>query len=375
MDDFSDFDAQFEATIANVSGGLTEDTRDPNQFHPSVNDKRPEYLVTGRFIPPEKGPMFVKKVVHFIKVGGKTVRVICPKTTDPRAQCEICADNIQGHRSKIPALVSRAKDWGNKTRWVANFLILEDAQNPQNVGRVMWWEFPNQIMEYIDKLKNPPDPPNPRIPKTPSINAFHPTLGADFFLCMKLVDGYTKYDGSQFLIEGGPTPIGDIEYIRQVRSMCHDIQGQIIIPSPEEISDVLRKAGSAPVVEKVYSNLGNRGAYGAPAPSVGGFAPAVPYQAVAAPQLDEFDAAYAQAGLVPPTASRPSVQGATRPTLNAGVAQAAPKPQMSVPGRPALQTAESVLPAASERVVPIPATPAAAQPHTSAPVDDDSWYK
>jgi hypothetical protein len=368
MDAFSDFDAQFDQTLALVNG-TGESKNDPNQFKPSVGDKRSEYFATLRFIPPANGPMFVKKIVHFMKVGNKTVRVICPKTLDPRNQCDICSDNIQGHKSKIPALVQRAKDNGNKTRWVANVLVLEDTAKPENVGRVLWWEMPNQIMEYIEKLKNPPEPPNPRIPRSPSINAFHPTKGADFFLSMKMIDGYAKYDGSQFLTQDGPTPISeDINYINQVRAMCHDIQSQIVIPSQEEITDILAKsgAGANAGVQKSYSNLGNTGT---PAPSVGGFASAPQ-------QLDEFDAAYAQAGYAPAPAQAAQVASApvqARPAL--GASQPTQKPTMALPGRPALQTPESVMPSATERVTPIPQAPAVNQPHVAPPVDDDEWCR
>ena len=360
MDAFSDFDAQFEQTLALVNGP-TEDRRDPNQFHPSVGEKRAEYHATLRFIPPTDGPMFVKKVVHFIKMGNRTVRVICPKTVDEKAQCDICADNIQSHRSKVPALVARAKDHGNKVRWVANVLVLEDSAVPANVGRVMWWEFPNQIMEYIEKLKNPP---NPRIP---SINAFHPLKGADFFLCMKQVDGFTKYDGSQFLTAGGATAIGPEDYITQVRSMCHDIQSQIVVASSEEIADIMAKAGSVPnTVQKTYGNIGtSMGGYGTPAPSVGGFAPAQ------VPPPDEFDQAFAQAGQIAPVANvaaRPAIQ-ATTPV------QQTQKPQLATPARPAIQTAESMLPPAQNRVTPIPQAPANPQPHANAPIDDEAWFK
>lgn len=368
MDSFTDFDAQFEQTLALVNGGSSgEDQRDPNQFRPSVNDKRGEYLATVRFIPPASGPMFVKKVVHFMKIGNRTVRVICPKTLDEKTKCDICSDNIQAHRSKIPALVARAKDHGNKTRFVANVLVIEDSVYPENVGRVMWWEFPNQVMEYIEKLKNPP---NSRIP---SINAFHPTKGADFFLCMKKVDGFTKYDGSQFLVSGGATAIGDDNYIAQVRSLCHDIQGQIVLPSQEEISDILAKVGSEPVagVQKTYSNLGSSFA-GTPAPNVGGFAPAY---AQAAP-VDEFDQAFSQAGQVAPSVGGFGAGVQSRPAIQAQApAQNAPKPTMAVPARPALQTAESMLPPAQNRVTPLPATPATPQPHANAPVDSEEWFK
>lgn len=362
MNDFSDFDAQFDQTLAIVNGNNGGDKNDPNQFKPSVDEKRPEYLARVRFIPPASGPMFVKKIVHYMKVGNRTVRVICPKTTDGRNQCDICSDNIQSHKSKIPALVARARAHGNKTRWVANVLVLEDSIRPDNVGRVMWWEFPNQIMEYIEKLNAPP------LASMPKINAFHPTRGADFLLSMKLVGDIPKYDGSQFIVSNGPTPISDdITYINQVRSMCHDIQSQIVIPSQEEIADILSKSGAGEVagVQKTYSNLGFGGT---PAPGVGGFA-----SVQQAPQLDEFDAAFAQAGSPSQAPQYAPVAQAARPAL--ATPAPTPKPAMAVPGRPALQTPESVMPAPSERVTPLPQTPATNQPHVAKPVDDDAWFK
>lgn len=367
MDNFADFDAQFDQTLALVNGnGNGGDRNDPNQFKPSVDEKRPEYLARVRFIPPANGPMFVKKIVHYMKVGNKTVRVICPKTTDGRNHCDICSDNIQYHKSKIPALVNRAKAHGNKTRWVANVLVLEDSVRPDNVGRVMWWEFPNQIMEQIEKLKNPP------LTSMPSINAFHPTRGADFLLAMKLVGDIPKYDGSMFIVSGGATPISDdVNYINQVRSMCHDIQGQIIIPSQEEIADILSKAGGNELagVQKTYSNVGTGVAQ---APSVGGFAPVQHVQ-----QLDEFDAAFAQAGHnapAPVQAAQPAYeQTQARPAL--ATQQPAPKPAMALPGRPALQTPETVMPSPTERVTPMPQAPAVNQPHATKPIDDEAWFK
>jgi len=359
MDDFSNFEAQFEQSVSLATGAGGGWQKDPSQFKPGVEEgKRSTYTAALRFIPPTEGPMFVKKIVHFMKFGGKTTRYICPKTVDPRAYCPICEQNIADNKSKIPALKDRAKNNGNKVRWVANVLILADDVNPADNGKVMWWEFPDKIMNMIDAAKNPP---NPRLPK---INAFHPLEGADFYLSMSIVERFTSYDGSQFILPA--VPLGDIDYIRQVRALCHNIQDQIQIPTEAELVDALAKANGTG--QRNFASFENAGT---PAPNVGGFARYTPpvAQVASAPAAapDEFELAFQQAGQQAPVANY-----ATPAPIAAPQAQ---KPALQVPRAPVqLQTPASVMPAPAARVTPLPPTPAVPQPHSDViPVENEEW--
>lgn len=326
MDEFANFEAQFENTV-NKAVGSTE-KRDPNQFKPGVTDKNPEYTAVLRFVPPAEGPMFVKKVVHFMKIGKDTVRVICPKTHGDKNRCNICSDNIQGHKSKEPALVKRATDHGNKIRWVANVLVVDDKRFPENNGKVMWWEFPDQIMTMINELNNPPTN------DIPAINAFHPTKGVNLFFSMKLIKKFPKYEGTRFITMTGPSAIGEIDYIRQVRSLCHPLEHHQIVTPEDEALKILEKANASSNVvdKKVFSNLTSDEHH---APSMTGIGRAPQSQP------DEFDAAFENAGLV--------------------AAGREPKRPMEMPATPS-------------RVAPVPEAPAQAVPHGEAPKVDD-WLQ
>lgn len=328
--EFQNFDAMFEQTLAMVNNS-TKKVQDVNQFRPSVNDERSEYMATVRFIPPLEGPLFVKKIVHYIRVGNSKIPMICPKTADDNAYCAMCSQSIQDRQSKIPNLIERAKEHSNRLRWISNVLVLEDSVNPSNVGRVLWWEFPNQIMEYINKLNNPP---NSRIPR---INAYNPFNGADFFMCLKKVDGYPKYEGSQFLQQ---TAISEsAEEIHTIRSMCHDLSSLVTIPTAEEIAEVLGKSGDMGVTNKVYSNVPDRSYQST------GFGQPIPFIPVSgAAAIDEFNAPAGQTEAV------------------------------KAPVRPPLVRPETVMPPAGQRVAPIPTQPAQPQPHVNKPVmDDNDW--
>lgn len=359
MDDFSNFQAQFEQSVSLATGAGGGWQKDPAQFKPSVEEgKRTSYTAVVRFIPPTEGPMFVKKIVHFMKFGGRTNRFICPKSLDPRAYCPICEQNIADNKSNIKDLKDRAQKNGNKVRWVANVLILNDEVNPSDNGKVMWWEFPDQIMGMINAAKNSTNP------IFPAINAFHPIEGASFYLSMSIIDKIPKYDGSQFIRPAAP--LGDIDYIRQVRALCHDIQSQIVIPTEAELSEALAKTnGSGPRNFASFENAGT------PAPNVGGFSrfvpPAPPVAQASAVAPDEFELAFQQAGQQAPVANYAAPAPVTAPQ--------APKPALQVPRAPVqLQTPASVMPAPAARVTPIPPTPAVPQPHPdSVHVENEEW--
>lgn len=345
MNDFfgsTDFDALFDqaANVANPQTGGYK--ADPNEFRPTTKKGTIEYSATLRFIPAHSGPMYVKKVIHYWTEGKTTIRETCLKTSDPRAICPICESNIADNRSGLAPQKARAKMRCQKDRYLVNVLVISDKVNPENNGKVMWWEAPFQIYKMIDGMKNPPTDSG-----LESINVFHPTKGYNFFLNMKRVGEFDKYEAS--IWNRSPTAIvTSKEDYDQMVGRTFDLRDYVKQKSAEEVQKSFDRVAVPGSTERVYSNIGSQisGESARPTPSIGGLPPR---QQSFAPAVDPFDAQFEaeSQGYAPPQNPAPRAQ------------TPAPQPQ----------AAQVYAPQAPV----IPTTPAAPQPHQNAVPADDAW--
>ena len=85
-----------------------------------------------------------------------------------------------------------ARERRRKLNYYSNIYIVEDAANPENVGKVFLFRYGKKIFEKITGVMNPEF-----ADETP-LNPFDFWEGANFKIKMRQVDGFPNYDKSEF---------------------------------------------------------------------------------------------------------------------------------------------------------------------------------
>jgi len=85
-----------------------------------------------------------------------------------------------------------ARERRRKLNYYSNIYIVEDAANPDNVGKVFLFRYGKKIFEKITGVMNPEF-----ADETP-LNPFDLWEGANFKIKMRQVDGFPNYDKSEF---------------------------------------------------------------------------------------------------------------------------------------------------------------------------------
>jgi len=85
-----------------------------------------------------------------------------------------------------------ARERKRKVAYYFNILVIDDAKNPENNGKVKVFKCGAKIFEMImGKI-------NPEFEDMKPVDVFNPWEGANFRLRMRKVDGYTSFDKSEF---------------------------------------------------------------------------------------------------------------------------------------------------------------------------------
>jgi len=93
-----------------------------------------------------------------------------------------------------------ARKQKRKLNYITNILVIKDAANPENEGKVFLFRFGKKI---FDKIK---DVSQPQFEDEKPINPFDFWEGANFKLKIRNVEGYRNYDKSEF---DSPSPVAD----------------------------------------------------------------------------------------------------------------------------------------------------------------------
>lgn len=266
------FDALFDAA-AGLSAPKWEP--DPTQFRPSIYQNKDgkkstvEYQALLAFIPPQEGPLFVKKRFHYFQetpAGGTkpyTFNETCRWVLGRDERCPVCDSNIADHKSGDPALKARAKNRNNREKYMVNVLVIKDLINPENNGKVLWWEMPLYVFNMIETLRNPPANPAAAFSDEPieaakPINAFHPVNGVNFVLTMKEnPEGNSKlYVASQFL-KNKPRSEADVKAVNDARARCHDLERILksSVKSYDEMTKAFLKVTAPGATTKTFASL------------------------------------------------------------------------------------------------------------------------
>ena len=101
-----------------------------------------------------------------------------------------------------------ARERRRKLNYYSNIYILEDAANPENVGKVFLFRYGKKIFEKITGVMNP------EFKDETPLNPFDLWEGANFKIKMRQVDGFPNYDKSEFT-ESCPL-VGDEKKLEEV---------------------------------------------------------------------------------------------------------------------------------------------------------------
>lgn len=176
-----------------------------------------------RFLPPPMGEdmPFVKLYHHSFK-GTKSGKWYVENSLSTIGQKDPCGElNSRCWNSGIEAAKAVSRHQKRKVRYYANVLVLEDAANPEAVGKVFLWKFGQEIFNVINAAMFPEDA------DIEAINPFDPWTGNDFKLKMKghNLEGRTvpRYDKSVFRPKSTPLA-GDDEEIEAIWKKAHSLQ-------------------------------------------------------------------------------------------------------------------------------------------------------
>lgn len=187
----SKFDALLNAVKKAKEGGKTD--RDDQYFYYPARDSAGNGSAVIRFLPgaTDDEIPFVKLFTHGFKNPANNKWFIdnCPTTIGK--ECPVCAANSERYAtmSKDDA---RKAGMNRKTSYISRILVVEDKKNPENEGKVFLFKFGSKVFDKIaDALQ-------PEFEDTKAINVFDMKEGANFKLRIRIYEGNTNYDKSEF---------------------------------------------------------------------------------------------------------------------------------------------------------------------------------
>jgi hypothetical protein len=178
------------AKTMSAAGGKKEDD---SNFWRCETDKAGNGYAVIRFLPAasEDDLPFLKTFDHgFQGPSGKWFIEKCP--TAVGKECPVCEANgplWQSGREADKDIVRKRK---RRTTFLANVLVVQDAKNPDNEGKVFLFKFGRKI---FDKLTDAMDP---QFGDETPMNPFDLDEGANFKLKIRRVEGYANFDKSEF---------------------------------------------------------------------------------------------------------------------------------------------------------------------------------
>ena len=198
-------------------GGYSKDER---FWEPTVDSAGNGYAVIRFLDAPavdgEDGLPWVQVFNHGFKgPSGSWLIDNCPTTLNQK--CPVCEYNSTLWNSGIEANKKIASEQKRKLSYISNILVVKDAANPANEGKVMLYKYGKKIHDKItEQIK-------PQFEDEKAVNPFNFWEGANFKLKIRKVEGYRNYDKSEF---EGVTALfdGDDAEIEKVWKASHSLQ-------------------------------------------------------------------------------------------------------------------------------------------------------
>jgi hypothetical protein len=116
----------------------------------------------------------------------------------------------------------QARKQKRRLKFVSNILVIKDAANPENEGKVFLYAYGKKIFDKINDLMNP------QFPDEQPMNPFDFWEGANFRLKIRQFEGYPNYDKSEF--DAPSALFEDDAEIERVWKQQHPLQ-ELLDPS------------------------------------------------------------------------------------------------------------------------------------------------
>lgn len=199
--------------------------KDERLYYPE-RDKEGNGFATIRFLPApaDNATAFVKTFSHGWRDKGGWFIEECPTTVGKG--CPVCEENSKLWQSGIEDNKKIASMRKRKTAYFANILVVKDAKNPENEGKVFLFQFGQKIFDKIQGAAKPLEGSGDE-----PINVFDMWEGANFRLKIKKVSGNTNYDDSLF--EGKSSIQGSDDDLEAIWNKEYDLRPYIDKDSPK----------------------------------------------------------------------------------------------------------------------------------------------
>lgn len=126
----------------------------------------------------------------------------------------------------------QARKQKRRLHFVSNILVIKDAANPDNEGKVFKFKYGKKIFNKLNEKMNP------EFPDDEPLNPFDMWEGANFKLKIRQVEGYRNYDQSSF--DAASQIPGDDDALEEIWKQTHSLQS-ILAPENYKSYDELKK--------------------------------------------------------------------------------------------------------------------------------------
>jgi hypothetical protein len=168
------------------------DGKDTRFWRPTV-DKSGNAQTVIRFLPASDQDIpWAKFYEHSFKspISNRWYWENCPTTIGEN--CPVCEQNSLKWNAGVDELKEVARARKRKLHYVSNIVVIQDAAEPENNGKVFLFKFGTKIFEKIMTAMEP------AFDDEEAFNPFNLFSGASFKLRVKTVDRYPNYDSSEF---------------------------------------------------------------------------------------------------------------------------------------------------------------------------------
>jgi len=153
-----------------------------------------------RFLPETNGEdiLWAKYYRHEFKGQNGWIMDNCP-TSITGQKCPICEANSILWNEGGDENEKLARDRKRKLKYISNILVVKDAANPENEGKVFLYQYGKMIHDMIEAKINPPEPEFKGEAQKEPVDVFDFLEGCNFRLRMKKKGGgYPTYESSEF---------------------------------------------------------------------------------------------------------------------------------------------------------------------------------
>ena len=243
--------------LGKLKGG-TSSSKDDRFWQPEVDKAGNGYAVIrfldAPFVDGEDSMPWVQIFNHGFQGPGGWLIENC--LTSINKQCPVCEHNSTLWNSGIESNKEIVRKQKRKLTYIANVLVVKDAADPSNEGKVFLYKFGKKIFDKVQAMLEP------EFEDETAVNPFNFWEGANLKLKIRKVEGYRNYDKSEF---DSPSPVSeDDAEIERLWKASHSLKGFLdpkeFMPYDEmkaKLNRVLGLAGAAKPTRTVEEDSGD----------------------------------------------------------------------------------------------------------------------